>query len=204
MIALGYEESLIINDSDDEMSSCSESDKELADDEEIEDGEIRINESPVVMEPVVNNNPATENAGDQAEGVNGSPADNEKSQGGEGFSTHQQNYGCNDDMDNQCLHGELDKTAHVNCNVEVDLETGPSFNTNNKNDGPMDGGPDGTNQNKPGYGEDRQDGPEVVYEQYNPMDDYGSPTPANCLGKRNIAERSPPSLGSMQGPTQRK
>ncbi|MFS7950807.1 hypothetical protein Hanom_Chr07g00587541 [Helianthus anomalus] len=120
MQAFGYEEPLNFSDSDDDMSSCSETDQELADNEEIENGEIRSNESPVVMESVINKNPTSEIAGDQADGVQGSPAENRKSQGGEGFPTHQQDSGCNDDMDNQCLHGNSDSTAHVNCNVEVD------------------------------------------------------------------------------------
>ncbi|MFS8004208.1 hypothetical protein Hanom_Chr13g01222991 [Helianthus anomalus] len=168
-------------------------------------GEIRVNDPPVVMESAIEKSPIAEIAGDQTAGVQESPPENRTSQEGEGFQTHQQESGCNDDMDNQCLHGNVDMTAHVNCNAEVDLETGPSLNTNNNNNnGPKDGGPDGINQNEPGYGENRRHGPEMVYEENNFMDDNGGPTPANCLGKRNRAERSPPSIGSVQGPTQRK
>ncbi|MFS8033452.1 hypothetical protein Hanom_Chr17g01569741 [Helianthus anomalus] len=85
------------------------------------------------------------------------------------------------------LHGEGGHVPHGFINVDG---SGEELNKSTDHNIPEDGGPDILNP------ADNLSGPNNLF------GDEG-PTPAGNLGKRNREERSPPSLGSMQGPAQR-
>ncbi|MFS7947299.1 hypothetical protein Hanom_Chr06g00546651 [Helianthus anomalus] len=165
-------------------SSDLESDVHRVDMEDIEEGEVRQVEQNVLEGQDVGEIPVTEvnelrTSGDGTD----TPVVNEQSRGGGRFP--QKDQGINSNMGNPNLHGEENTTDHVPPH-EVDKgdEWTPEL-ANNAANGPGDGGPMGLDGLPSQVGGD--DGP----------------TPVNCLGKRSRAFRSPPSLGSIQGPAQR-
>ncbi|MFS8022930.1 hypothetical protein Hanom_Chr16g01445291 [Helianthus anomalus] len=192
------------SDSEFDTHWISESDEDLVDVEDLEEGEILHNVSPVALETVGGQSPAKEVTGDMSGDANESPAVNELAQVGEGAPTLQKASGGNDDMGNQALHGDWNKAAHVDCGFDGELGTVPCPIASNKNTEPNNGGPDGRFYEVPSNQEDKEHGPEVDYDHSNFLNGNDGPTPANYLGKRNRAERSPPLVGSVQGPSQRK
>ncbi|MFS7965737.1 hypothetical protein Hanom_Chr09g00765691 [Helianthus anomalus] len=89
-------------------------------------------------------------------------------------------------MGNNDLHGEENMTANKVCNNEGDL---------GNRDGPIKKGG--------GYYGPNESGPDVGVSQPNFELGEDGPTPIISLGKRNRDDRSPPSTGSMQGPSQK-
>ncbi|MFS7942799.1 hypothetical protein Hanom_Chr06g00492771 [Helianthus anomalus] len=85
------------------------------------------------------------------------------------------------------MHGEGGHVPHGFINVDG---SGEELNESTDYNIPVDGGPDILNP------VENLSGPNNLFGEE-------GPTPAGNLGKRNREERSPPSLGSMQGPAQR-
>ncbi|MFS7934249.1 hypothetical protein Hanom_Chr05g00389351 [Helianthus anomalus] len=172
--------------------------------EVMEEGEIRPSVQNDTVGPVAGMDSV---AGEKVVGQSGDASApsvaNEQVQEGEGSPTPQMAQVINSNMGNLNLHGEGDNLAHVN-NLEVD--TGdlfiPKSNIHVPN-GPLDGGPVGPVSIEGWNSVEKECGPNVVNELPNRRGGNEGPTPANHLGKRNRADRSPPSLGSLQGPSQR-
>ncbi|MFS7978985.1 hypothetical protein Hanom_Chr10g00921961 [Helianthus anomalus] len=189
-----------------EFGSTSGSDSESVDDQisigDIEEGEIR----PVVQNMSegqdVEDFPATEVREPGQSEVGGiPPVANEQSK--EGGESPKRDQGINDNMENPKLHGEGISSIHVQCHVENNDKPLTPELTNNVDNGLVDGGPVRLSSIEDWFGGDKYNGPkrsDGVPEQLGR--DMG-PTPINCLGKRSRAVRSPPSLGSIQGPAQR-
>ncbi|MFS8015015.1 hypothetical protein Hanom_Chr15g01351441 [Helianthus anomalus] len=84
MQSLDYDDSMTNSDSKFDTHSISESDEDLVDVEDLEEGEIRHNVSPVALEKVGGQSPAKAVTGDMSGDANESPAVNEQARVGEG------------------------------------------------------------------------------------------------------------------------
>ncbi|MFS8033311.1 hypothetical protein Hanom_Chr17g01568041 [Helianthus anomalus] len=173
----------------------------MADIEDMEEGKIR-RAGP--------NDGAGQNTGETTvpamveAGRSGDPEGNGKSQGGVGSPALQQSPTVIASMENNNVHGDFNKSAHGDYNYEGDLDgvTCPELNEHMHN-GPKDNGYTVPNSNIDRMDGNKVSGPKEVNGESNNLDGYEGPTPNCKLGKRNRTERSPPSLGSTQGPTQR-
>ncbi|KAF5805251.1 putative RNA recognition motif domain, nucleotide-binding alpha-beta plait domain superfamily [Helianthus annuus] len=189
---------------DSSSNSESDSDDDRADMEDIEEGEIR----PIVQNESVGQDVGLEPAmgvketGQSDDGV-ASPVANEQSHEGEGSPTPQKDQGINSNMGNPNLHGEEYTSAHVHCH---EMDKGNLLTpdlTNYLANGPIDGGPVGSVSIEDWFNGEKQSGPNGIDGLPNQLGGDDGLTPVNCLGKRSRADRSPPSLGSIQGPSQR-
>ncbi|KAJ0512413.1 putative RNA recognition motif domain, nucleotide-binding alpha-beta plait domain superfamily [Helianthus annuus] len=196
-----------LSDSESELVSDSDSDsgEDMADVEDVEEGEIR---SPVPTVEARQNYgeipvPVEVEAGRSGEAKE-YPVGNGKSQGGVGSPAPQQSPTVMASMGNNDVHGEFNKSARGECNYEEVLDgvTCPELMEH------MHNGPKASGHSEPNSNIDRIDvnkvsGPKELNGKSNNLEGDEGPTPSFNLGKRNRTERSPPSLGSIQGPTQR-
>ncbi|MFS7982424.1 hypothetical protein Hanom_Chr10g00962731 [Helianthus anomalus] len=214
------------DDSESELESDSESDpdEDMGCDEVFEEGEIRPDLSSAKEDQIGDQSPAMPVA---VEGLSGgasdppvevertqvvggsqvpqkSPVVNEKSQGVGGSPAPQKSPIGNDNMGNTSLHGGVNLSAsnYEDIGRNMVSNTDPVPTVHNKY-GPMGNRPVELNINEIGVCGDEVGGPNVESYNSNPLDVNEGPTPIFGLGKRNRAERSPPSLGSTQGPSQK-
>ncbi|MFS7985308.1 hypothetical protein Hanom_Chr11g00996951 [Helianthus anomalus] len=125
--------------------------------------------------------------GDSPAGVKiDTPVGSDKSPVVQGSLFHEESPSFNVDMGNNYLHGEQNLSANMVCNNREDLG---KRNSSNKKGG--------------GSGGPNESGPDVGVPQPNSELGEDGPTPIISLGKRNRDDRSPPSIGSMQGPVQK-
>ncbi|MFS7989369.1 hypothetical protein Hanom_Chr11g01045941 [Helianthus anomalus] len=172
----------------DESESENESDSEVESEEEedledYEEGEIRSDLNVEDNMHVENDPPATERE---------VPAGNEQSRVRQGSPVDQESVDDNNalekptrDLENgMAMHGDVDALAHEINNIG-DGVFGSGGVIDLENMGP--------NSQEDDVG---KNGPNLSC-------DGGGPTPGTNLGKRYRMDRSPPSIGSMQGPSQR-
>ncbi|MFS7952174.1 hypothetical protein Hanom_Chr07g00603911 [Helianthus anomalus] len=187
----------IRDDSESELESDSESDpdEDMVRDKGFEEGEIRPNLFSAKVDQVSDQSPAMPVV---EEGLSGDASDppvvNEKTQVVGGSPVPQKSPNGNDIMGNTSLHGEVNLSAFINDDIGENMVSipDPDPTVHNKY-GPMGSGPVELNINEVGVCVDEVGGPDV----------NEGPTPIVGLGKRNRAERSPPSLGSIQGLSQK-
>ncbi|MFS8000274.1 hypothetical protein Hanom_Chr12g01176441 [Helianthus anomalus] len=197
--------SLINSESELDSESDSECDEDMEGMEDLEEGEMRPNVSSDEIGQDAGQSPATavEEAGLSGE-ASDSPVELVKSQGGEEAPAHQRSPTVNTSMGNNNLHGDVIKSAHGDRNYEgvAGRTTCPESNCHMGN-GPKDSGHVSSCIKSVQIDGAKDSGPEEVNRKSNNLEDYGGPPPCISLGKRNRTERSPPSLGSLQGPTQK-
>ncbi|KAM0013539.1 putative RNA recognition motif domain, nucleotide-binding alpha-beta plait domain superfamily [Helianthus debilis subsp. tardiflorus] len=175
-------ESLDESESENESDSEGESEEE-EDMEDYEEGEIRSDLNEEGNMHVENDAPVTERE---------MPAGNEQSRVRQGPPVDQEPVVVNDASGNptrafgngMAMHGDVDVLTHEINNIgDGDFRSG----------GVIDLGNMGHNGQKDDV---EKNGPNISSEG-------GGPTPGTNLGKRYRMDRSPPSIGSMQGPSQR-
>ncbi|KAF5805004.1 putative RNA recognition motif domain, nucleotide-binding alpha-beta plait domain superfamily [Helianthus annuus] len=178
---------LRLEDSDSELVSDSDPDESLEDEEDVEDGEIRPSNHSNVGNQEVHQSPVPELGENSPAGVKiDNPVGKDKSPVDQGSPFHEESPTFDVNMGNNVLHGEENMTADKVCNNEGDL--------GNRNGSIKKGG---------GYYGPNEPGPDVGVSQPNFELGEDGPTPIISLGKRNRDDRSPPSIGSMQGPSQK-
>ncbi|MFS7914594.1 hypothetical protein Hanom_Chr02g00155261 [Helianthus anomalus] len=195
-VSEGFGQGLLVEDKDStECTSDSDSESESDTDGsegtfDLEDGELREdmeydeklqneNYAPVLVSKKIPMNGLSESI----------PVEAERSVGGEGPQEVQETVIINDGGNRNNLHAEGSEAAHDDGNNEHYVENENILNVDRRL-GNMNNGP------RPAETSPCNIGPDVV------NGDVG-PTPGNNLGKRNRDERSPPSIGSVQGPAQR-
>ncbi|MFS8009613.1 hypothetical protein Hanom_Chr14g01286991 [Helianthus anomalus] len=189
-----------------ESGSTSSSDSESIDDqmniEDTEEGVFRPVGQNESEGQDVGETPAAEvrESGQSVAGVV-PPVANEQSK--EGEKSPKKDQGINSNMDYPKLHGEGISSSHVQCHVVVNDKPLTPDLTNNVANGPMDGGPVGYSSIEDWPCGEKNSGPKGSVGAPDQLGGDMGPTPINCLGKRSRAVRSPPSLGSIQGPAQR-
>ncbi|MFS7910893.1 hypothetical protein Hanom_Chr02g00111521 [Helianthus anomalus] len=117
----------------------------------------------------------------------GAQATSSEDVGGNLENLHGKSPNVNIEMGNNYVHGEDDLSASDNCNNVGDPR--------NINSVYQKGGDKGGGHN--------ENGPGVEASKPKSASGENGPTPSVNLGKRNRGERSPPSIGSMQGPSQK-
>ncbi|MFS7976592.1 hypothetical protein Hanom_Chr10g00894241 [Helianthus anomalus] len=203
--SLNDDSSLINSESELDSESDSEDDVDMEGMEDLEEGEMRPNESTDEVGQDADQSPVTavEEVGFSGE-ASDDPVEIVKSQGGEETPAHQRSPTVNTSMGNNNLHGDVNKSAHEDRNYEgVAVRTTCPESNLHMGNGPKDSGHVSSCIKSVQIDGAKDSGPQEVNRKSNNMEDYGGPTPCISLGKRNRTERSPPSLGSLQGPTQK-
>ncbi|MFS7964358.1 hypothetical protein Hanom_Chr08g00749331 [Helianthus anomalus] len=178
----------MVDSSDSELESISEEEDATDDMDDVEEGEIRHN--PAAEEIKQDSDTLPETVGERVfpAGENEtSPVDFERSPGVQKVTEDQTSGRPHNCMETCQVHGEGEHVTDGPNNVG---RNGMQSKKSNNYYNVVDYGP-----NMPNPGE-KNSGP------YNSFIGEG-PTPGPNLGKRNRDERSPPSLGSIQGPAQR-
>ncbi|MFS7986874.1 hypothetical protein Hanom_Chr11g01015381 [Helianthus anomalus] len=178
----------MVDSSDSELESVSEEEEATDDMDDVEEGEIRQNPAGGEIKHVNVAQSMTDGERDsQARKNESSPVDTERSPSVQKVPEDQTSGRPHDCMETCNLHGEGVHVANgpnnfggngVKSNKSTNYFNVVDCGPNNFNPGEKSSGP-----NKSFIGE--------------------GPTPVPNLGKRNRDERSPPSLGSIQGPAQR-
>ncbi|MFS7921019.1 putative RNA recognition motif domain, nucleotide-binding alpha-beta plait domain superfamily [Helianthus anomalus] len=173
---------------DSELESVSEEDEDLVDMEDVEEGEIRENPSGGGHNQTIDAQPATVKESESPTGGNEtSLMVNDRLPEAHSSSVGQKSNDFLENVEKCNLHGE---GVHVTNVPNINEVNGGMSNKSTPYGNDVDCGP---NNNTSG---ERFSGP------INILDGEGH-TPTQNLGKRNRDERSPPSLGSIQGPAQR-
>ncbi|MFS7995908.1 putative RNA recognition motif domain, nucleotide-binding alpha-beta plait domain superfamily [Helianthus anomalus] len=181
---------------DSELESDSDSDEDLVEEEVFEEGEVRPCGIDKGMDQDRYHDTVPEKEANAQLGDSGAtPVEMEESTGVQGSQETEESPGINENMEKNDVHGEINLSAHGDCcndaipnlgdcPVPEVSYMGPVMDINN----PMVGGSCGPNGQgfQPNYanGED-------------------GPSPFINLAKRSREDRSPPSIGSIQGPSQR-
>ncbi|MFS7967814.1 hypothetical protein Hanom_Chr09g00790141 [Helianthus anomalus] len=172
----------------DELESENESDSEVESEEEedmedYEEGEIRSDLNEDDNMHVENDPPAMERE---------VPVGNEQSRDRQGSPVDQESVDVNNTLEKttrdlgngMAVHGDVDALAHEINNIgDGDFRSGGVIDLENM----------GHNSQEDDV---EKNGPNLPCEG-------GGPTPGTNLGKKYRMDRSPPSIGSMQGPSQR-
>ncbi|KAJ0431325.1 hypothetical protein HanIR_Chr17g0847171 [Helianthus annuus] len=178
----------MVDSSDSELESLSEEEDATDDMDDVEEGEIRQNPAGEEIKQVSDARPETDGERVFPAGENEtSPVDSERSSGVQKVTEDQTSGRPHDCVETCQVHGEGE---HVADGPNIVGGNGVQSNKSNNYFNVVDCGPNIFN---PG---EKSSGP------YNSFIEEG-PTPGPNLGKRNRDERSPPSLGSIQGPAQR-
>ncbi|KAJ0683188.1 putative RNA recognition motif domain, nucleotide-binding alpha-beta plait domain superfamily [Helianthus annuus] len=177
---------------DEESDTESDSITETDDMEEYEEGEIRSKEDPMPESVKMVDDPIVGNDGLKDDWPAGTPVLDAQTVEHQGSVEVQGSMGVNARGESQNLHGEVMGEVHAS-----DLEEPCQLNVENSNK--LDCGGPGDKQ----YGGPNDEVREINCNGPNagPID-LGPMSTAN-RGKRNRGERSPPSIGSTQGPSQR-